>query len=84
MTFGPAPNGGQPPGLAAQPVPTQVVVGQLQAPQGSMVVLQVATPVGIAVYFLDPDAAIQIGQTLRQCGKASKAGLVLPGEGDPR
>jgi hypothetical protein len=78
----PGPNGGQPPALAPQPVPTQVFVGQIRTPQGALVVLQVATPVGVAVYFLDPEAAIRIGQMLRQCGKASKAGIVLPSEGE--
>jgi hypothetical protein len=75
-------NGQQQP-LAPQPVPTQVRVAQVPGPP-AMVVLQVITPVGVATYFLDADAAIQIGQTLRQCGKASKSGLVLPSEGDFR
>lgn len=81
MSLGPGPaENGQRPTVPLTPVPTQLTVGQCQSPQGGMVVLQVATPVGVAIYFLGPDAAIQVGQTLRQCGKASKAGLVLPGE----
>jgi hypothetical protein len=76
------PNGGQSQTVPLQPVPTLVTVGQCQNAQGTMVILQMATPVGLAVYFLTPDAAIQVGQTLRQCGKASKSGLVLPGESE--
>lgn len=78
----PGPNGGQPQTVPLQPVPTLLTVGQCQGPQGAMVMLQVATPAGVAVYFLNPDAAIQVGQTLRQCGKASKSGLVLSGESE--
>jgi hypothetical protein len=56
-------------------------VSQAPGPDGRpFVVLSVSTPTGQAIYLLDPDCAITTGQNLRQAGRASKAGLVLPGE----
>jgi hypothetical protein len=64
-------------------VPTIYSVQQVQqvpGPEGKpLVLLVVSTPVGQACYLLDPDCAIQTGQNLREAGKASKAGLIVPG-----
>jgi hypothetical protein len=61
-------------------VPTILFVSQVPGPDGSpFVLLVVSTPVGQACYLLDPDCAIQTGQNLREAGKASKAGLIVPG-----
>ena len=63
-------------------VPTIFAVADVVGPDGKhLVALQVSTPVGTAVYFLDPDCAIQTGQNLRQYGRAAKTGLTLPGPG---
>jgi hypothetical protein len=61
-------------------VPTIFSVSQVPGPDGRpFVLLVVSTPVGQACYLLDPDCAIQTGQNLREAGKASKAGLIVPG-----
>ncbi len=84
LPLGPVPgqNGGQPPAIPAQPVPTQILIAQVRSPQGALVVLQAVTPVGVAVYFLDADAAIRVGGMLTHFGTAAKAGIILPTEGD--
>lgn len=76
------PNGnGQIPTVPIGLVPTIFAVSQAPGPDARpFVVLSVSTPTGQAVYLLDPDCAITTGQNLRHAGKASKAGLVLPGE----
>jgi hypothetical protein len=61
-------------------VPTIIVVQQVAAEDGTTAVLLiVSTPVGQACHVLDADVAIETGQNLRQAGKASKAGLIVPG-----
>lgn len=61
-------------------VPSIFSVSQVPGPDGRpFVLLAVSTPVGQACYLLDPDCAITTGQNLRQAGKASQAGLILPG-----
>lgn len=79
---GPNGNGGQG-GILSVPiahVPTIFSIQQVPGPEGSpFVLLVVSTPVGQACYVLDPDCAIQTGQHLREAGKASKAGLIVPG-----
>lgn len=85
MTLG---NGnGTPPAMPTVPismVPTAFAVVQVQGADGRPVVaLIVSTPTGQAVYLMDGDCAITAGQNLRQAGKATKAGLVLPSDGAP-
>lgn len=74
---------GQPAGIPSVPishVPTILSVQQVPGPDGKpFVLLVVSTPVGQACHVLDPDCAIQTGQNLREAGKASKAGLIVPG-----
>lgn len=61
-------------------VPTILSVTQVSGADGRpLVLLGVSTPIGQACYLLDGDCAITTGQNLRQAGKASKAGLILPG-----
>lgn len=61
-------------------VPTIFLVSQVPGPDGHpFVLLVVSTPLGQACHLLDPDTAIQTGQNLREAGKASKAGLIVPG-----
>lgn len=61
-------------------VPTIFSVSQVPGPEGRpFVLLAVSTPTGQACYLLDPDCAIGTGQNLREAGKASKAGLIIPG-----
>lgn len=75
--------------IQPQPVPTQFTTGTLPTVDGrSWVVLQVETPVGVAMYFLEPGAAVAVGNALRNEGKkgvGSKLavppnGLVVPGQ----
>lgn len=62
-------------------VPSLFAVGQAPGPDGRpLVMLAISTPVGQFVYLLDGDCAITTGQNLRQAGKATKAGFVLPGD----
>ena len=76
-------NGQEVPTVPIGLVPSIFAVGQTPGPDGRpFVMLSVSTPVGQAVYLLDPDCAITTGQNLRQAGKASKAGLILPGPGE--
>ncbi len=79
------------PGVRPEPVPTAFGVATAATEDGrALIVLQAQTPVGLAVYFLEPGAAIQIGNALRAEGKAAAAplsklavppsnGLIIPG-----
>ncbi len=58
-------------GVAPAPVPTTFGVGRVSAPDGPLVLLQAQTPVGTAVYFLEPEAAVALARTLRAEGKAA-------------
>jgi hypothetical protein len=60
------------------PLPTVFNVGQGEVNGQNFVVLQVMTPVGQSVYFLDGTAAEGVGTALLRMGQASKAGLVVP------
>lgn len=68
-------------GVAPQPVPTMFVVGTMETTDGPRVVLQAQTPVGVAVYFLEPGAAVQVGNHLRNEGKAGVSRLTVPKSG---
>ena len=81
----PTPPDDVPPG----PVPTGFGVIAVQDGAGqAMVLLRVSTPSGVALYFIDPATAVQIGGALRAQGKAGlprgpqlvtpPTGLVLP------
>ena len=76
------------PQVQPTPVPTAFTTGTLRADDGrAWIVLQVETPVGIAMYFLEPAAAVQVGNALRSEGKAGLGpklvtpanGIVVPG-----
>lgn len=71
------------PGVAApvgpSPVPMSANLNQFRAPDGSIgVVMEISTPVGVAVYFLTPEGAKGIGEQLVAMGTAGAAGLVVP------
>lgn len=52
------------------PVPTSFTTGSVDADDGSTwVVLQIQTPAGVGMYFLSPEAAVQVGNALRAEGK---------------
>ena len=74
-------NGEHRPRIGIGEVPVVVGVTQVVGPAGPRVLLQVESPVGAFCFVLDGETAITAGQNLRQAGKATKAGLVLPGEG---
>lgn len=66
-----------PPPVMPQPVPTMVTVSQVRAPNGQlMVVMQIATPTGVGVYFLDQAAARKIGADIQRQGSD---GIVIAG-----
>lgn len=65
-------------GVSPAPVRTMFVVGTMETPEGPRVVLQAQTPVGVAVYFLEPAAAVQVGNHLRSEGKAGVSRLAVP------
>jgi hypothetical protein len=60
------------------PLPTVFNVGQAEVNGQNFVILQIMTPGGQAVYFLDGDSAEGVGTALLRIGQASKAGLVVP------
>lgn len=63
------PNGSQAPSVTItvmpNPVPTQVVVEQVDGPDGLMVALRFFTPTGQAVYFLPTESAKQVAQMIQ-------------------
>jgi hypothetical protein len=65
------------PTQATGPVPTLVSMAQCEHAGESLVLLFVSTPAGVGVYYLDPDAAMQIGQQLLKMGRIAKSGLVV-------
>lgn len=68
-----------PPGVAPGPLPTVFNLGQTEVGGGArMVVLQVNTPAGQAVYFLDGVSAEGLGTALIKLGSVTKTGLVVP------
>lgn len=67
--------------LGQGPVPTEISVGQAVVQGNPVVVLQVVTPIGVAMYFLNADAAVQVGQQLARAGGAAGAGIVVAGAG---
>lgn len=59
------------------PTPTAFAIANAKLPDGNgVVVLQVATPSGIAFYFLAGDYAKEIGEGLVDAGRVASAGLV--------
>ena len=72
----------EPPQVPPAPVPTAFSVGTVRADDGTlMVVLQAQTPVGMAIYFLEPGVAVQVGNALRAEGKAGVSRLAVPANG---
>lgn len=72
----------QQPGVPIQPVPTMFHVAQARVGDGVElgVLVQFSTPIGVAAYFLDPEAASKLGARLSEAAGASKSGLHLPGQ----
>lgn len=69
----------QPDGIPPGPVPTAFNVGNVPTDQGGeMVALQMQTPVGVSVYFMEPGIAVQVGNALRGAGKAGVSRLAVP------
>ena len=66
-------------GIPYSPVPTAVAVGIAESISsgGKHVVLQVSTPLGIAVYFLDAEAAESIGNEIVEQSKLARSSLDL-------
>ena len=73
--------------VSPAPVPTSFNVVTATSEQGvNLVLLQVNTPAGVGVYFMEPGTAVHLGKMLRDEGKASisrlatpPSGLVVPG-----
>lgn len=67
----------QPPQVQPQPVPMTFTCGPLRAESGALfVVMQVSTPTGTAVYFLDEQLARRVGAMLVDASRSS--GLIVP------
>lgn len=64
---------------APGPIPTYVVVGETEGPHGRFVVMQMHTPLGMSMYWIDASQAAAIGDLLTKLGAAVAAGIVLPG-----
>lgn len=74
--------GSQPAMVPPGPVPTAFNVGQVEAPDGRMVVaLLISTPLGMTNLFLDPGVARKLGVELQRVGSASASNLLVPGPG---
>ena len=65
-------------GVQPAPLPTIFNLGQAQGGGKNFVMLQVQTPAGQAVYFIDGASAEGLGENLIRMGAAVKAGLVMP------
>jgi hypothetical protein len=65
---------------APGPVPTSYsIIPDVPTSDGrSMIALQMQTPVGISVYFIEAGAAVQFGNELRAAGKAGVSRLAVP------
>lgn len=67
--------------ITPHPVPTQFQVGAAKGPEGDLTVLQVLTPTGFAVYFLNRNAAIDLANMLKKQAKESSS-LVIASAAD--
>lgn len=66
-------------GVRPAPVPLAVQLTQFTGADGSLgVAVEVSTPVGVAVYFLSPEGAKDLGEKLVAIGTAGVSGLVVP------
>jgi len=61
-----------------QPVPTSFRTSVIPTPGGNLVVLEVFTPVGQSVVFIDPQTAQRLGGMIRAAGKQAATGLLVP------
>jgi hypothetical protein len=70
-----------PASLPPQAMPLQYALGEIKAPNGMrVIVLQIATPLGLAFYFFRADEAERLADNIR----AQVAGIVLtPPNGAP-
>lgn len=62
------------------PVPTEFGAGRVSLPSGPAVILQVSTPCGLQVYFLDLDTARKVGAVLTDLAGGIVPATVLPRE----
>jgi hypothetical protein len=65
-------------GVQPAPLPTVFNIGQAEGNGKRFVMLQIATPAGQSVFFLDGASAEGLGENLIRMGVAVKAGLVMP------
>lgn len=74
----------QGPLVPIMPVPVVISIGTVRTRDGQpLVELTASTPIGRQTYFLEPDAAIQIADTIFDAAKQAKASaLVVPGTAD--
>jgi hypothetical protein len=54
-----------------QPVPTNIAVGEAMGAQGRLVVIQVTTPIGPQLYFMEPVFAAKLAEALRAVSNES-------------
>lgn len=52
--------------VAIAPVQTEIVIARLTMEGKALVGIQVTTPLGVAFYFLDPEQAKTVGETLQR------------------
>jgi len=58
------------------PVPTQIAVGEARNAITRLVVLQLTTPLGVQMFFIEPELAVKLGKQLSAFG----SGIVTAGE----
>ena len=69
----------QPQGIPPQPLPTMTTVATAQGHVGSYVVLQVQSPQGVSVFFLEPAHARDLAKHLAEYSTVAGSGLVIAG-----
>lgn len=66
------------------PVPTHMNVRVVPVPDGQLVALEVTTPVGVSVYFLDPRAAAALADVIAQASAFARSNIVIAPAGSVR
>lgn len=73
-----------PPGVMPHPTATFFQVAHIDfGPNhgGPRVALQVATPSGVDMYFISPDAATTLSELIAEMARQAKSGIVIAGPG---
>lgn len=78
------------PPILPQPVPTAFSLDIAVGPQKRYVIVNVHTPSGVAIYFLEPEIAFEVAKSIRSAAQAAmrepnvivpvESKLILPGD----